>query len=320
MANKSHTPRGIRNSKLLDAFADNGCYKRFLELVAMDDQLDLQIRSNYINIYYRGHNLARIESPNGTVQFSEFYFLRTHMIPDVTGIKGKHHINVKGDMKRNIPRRQEIIDNLRKERDSLKETFRSRKFDTYITEAKKHIDAWLVDFPKAEREEQQEIINSNTKIGVDYTIIDIEFQTSTLAPYAYKPVSKTDKRKSTRFDLIAIDKHGQVYVIELKKGCGACTGKSGLADHVRMFKNSIGRAPKEFLNEMSFILKQKKEFGIIKDNSLFIDETKQPLMVFAYSPKENEPITLFEKMCKTEKVEFIPILECNPNKSLTLYK
>ena len=322
MAKEIYTPRGIRNPKLLKEFGQNGRYKSLLEIVANDPDLDLQIRSDYVNIYYRGHNLAKIESPNGAVQFSEFYFLRKDMIPDVPGIDGKHHVNVKGDKKRNIPQQTEIITKLREKRDDLKSIFKKGDYKTYIAKAKNQMDLWLSDFPKPEREEQHKIVKSNTQPGAEFTIIDIEFQTSVLAPYAYTPESPKDSRKSTRLDIIAVDKQGQLYVIELKKGCGACEGKSGLADHLKSFNNSVGRAPKEFLKDMAFLLKQKQEFGIIKDASLKIDESKDPCFVFGYAPnKDNtETIGQFEELCRNEKVGSVPILECKSDHTLTLYK
>lgn len=320
MAKDSYTPRGIRNPKLLEAFDENGRYGAFLKLVADDPELDLQIRSDYVNVYYRGHSLAKIESPNGAVQFSEYYFLREDTIPYVDGIDGKHHINVKGDKKRNIPRQTEIIKDLRGQRDDLKAHFKKGYFEYYIAEAKKQMDQWLADFPKPEREEQQKIVTLNTTPDAEFTIVDIEFQTSELAPFAYKPISKNDKRKSTRLDLIAVDREGQLYVIELKKGCRACQGKSGLSDHLRTFENSIGNAPEEFLKEMAFILEQKQKFGIIKNKSLKIDQSKNPLFVFGYAPDKDETIERFEEICKAEKVDGIPVLQCNPNQKLTLYK
>ena len=44
---------------------------RFLEVVKKDATLCLEIRENYINIYYRGGNLVRIQEKNGI--FSAFF-------------------------------------------------------------------------------------------------------------------------------------------------------------------------------------------------------------------------------------------------------
>ena len=55
---------------------DNGLLHTILERVKKDDTLMLAIRDGYINIYYRGGNILRIqEQGNGTYQssFDEHY-------------------------------------------------------------------------------------------------------------------------------------------------------------------------------------------------------------------------------------------------------
>ena len=57
--------------KLEDKFiADlkDGELKKFLELVHKDDTLDLEIRENYINIYYRGGSIDKIDYKDGKYQ------------------------------------------------------------------------------------------------------------------------------------------------------------------------------------------------------------------------------------------------------------
>jgi hypothetical protein len=46
----------------IQSFVDTkGKYRRILQLVQKDPELDLQIRNNYINIYYKGHSLIKLE-------------------------------------------------------------------------------------------------------------------------------------------------------------------------------------------------------------------------------------------------------------------
>ena len=105
-----------------------------------------------------------------------------------------------------------------------------------------------------------------------------------------------------RFDIIAVDKSGQLYVIELKTGLDAIDGDSGITAHMDCFVHTIGRDSKnDFVNEMYELLGQKQELNLI-DKNVFIDKTKKPKFIFAFSEKvkgkhRNEE---FEKECKNK--------------------
>ena len=57
---------------------------RFLEVVKKDATLCLEIRENYINIYYRGGNLVRIKEKNGI--FTAFFDWKYILAPDKTRV------------------------------------------------------------------------------------------------------------------------------------------------------------------------------------------------------------------------------------------
>ena len=64
--------RGIHNESLYKSFKDGGRYENLMNLVREDEELDFEIRNNYVNIYYEGCNIAKISSAIGSVQFDKF--------------------------------------------------------------------------------------------------------------------------------------------------------------------------------------------------------------------------------------------------------
>lgn len=322
MAKTEYTPRGIRNEKLLAAFT-NGRYKTLLETIIADDELNIQIRADYVNVYYKGGNIARIRSANGCVELDEYYFLREEMIPIIPQIKGRHKINVSGDKDRGIPPQTDIINKLKDRRDELKEIFKDGNYSEYFRQAKEAMDGWFKWNPKQEKDEQQEIVSRNTKNDAEFYILDVEYQISILAPFNYEKSSTTDSQKSPRPDIIAVGRDGQLYVIELKKGCGACQSDvTGLKAHKQAYDRSIGRNPDEFVKEFKCILKQKQDFQLA-DKNLFIDDCKQPIFIFAYAfdkRKPNDTMEKFEGICKKQDVSDVGILECRSDHKIVRYK
>ena len=64
--------RGIHKEKFVESLI-NGNLKRMLTVINNDDDLDIQIRNDYLNIYYKGGNIAKVNSEK-SVGFDEFYF------------------------------------------------------------------------------------------------------------------------------------------------------------------------------------------------------------------------------------------------------
>ena len=82
--------RGLHNAKFLKSFTE-GKLKGLLDLVKKDDDLVFQIRNNYVNIYYKGGNIAKIESEN-SIQFNENYLLNRTIGEDARENERKAHL------------------------------------------------------------------------------------------------------------------------------------------------------------------------------------------------------------------------------------
>ena len=72
------TKRKISNEKFWKNLTE-GEYKEIIDFASQrENELDVQIRDNYLNIYYEGGNLLKINSESPYLSFDEFYFHRIH--------------------------------------------------------------------------------------------------------------------------------------------------------------------------------------------------------------------------------------------------
>ena len=274
------TKRVISSKELWKKLTE-GEYKDIIEFaLKRENNLDVQIRDNYLNIYYQGGNLLRIHPRS--LFFDEFYFHR-----GAKSLRKTHLIerSKSGDKecaalwKSYIDQRDSML-NILKEKGGMEE---------YSTKMKKVMDGWEIDLHDIdishdEKNEQQQI-SMNNRGTTPYTVIDLEYAVSRTSSFYYN--GKLDK-KVPRFDIIAVDKTGQLYVIELKTGLGAIDNDSGIGPHMDCFNHTIGRdRGNVFLNEMAELLEQKKSLKLI-DKATYIDTAKKPQFIFAFSDKDGE--------------------------------
>lgn len=269
--------RGLHKVEFLKSFT-KGNLKCLLDIVKNDDTLVFQIRNNYVNIYYNGGNLVKIEDKKGTISFDfdEGYF----------------------NQGQKTPKKKE---SLLKKKESLLKILESEKpdYQYFVDEMKSNMDSfwnWLENREEnprdlSEKNEQHSLCVNNTESD-EFTVIDLEFQVSNSSNYKYEKPEKqrkdvNEKKKSPRFDIIAVrNSDKQLCVIELKCGTGALFGKSGLGDHADSFEGTIKRNEEAFKKEIRKIIEDKIALGLlskgfsIKDNS--------PEFMFAFVAKEKD--------------------------------
>lgn len=226
--------RGLSND-FLNALKSGLLYP-LLERVRIDRTLNLQIREDYINIYYRGGNLMKVQKePN-------------------KGFRGSFDSEYSGG-KRLHPSDDLITLN---DVQAWISAFPEMKnaMDIYFG----NIRAW------DERENQQVMIRENNYSSVanstDYYICDIEYADTKsgirLDAVAAKWISSGAARKNTSNVRLAI--------IEMKFGDSSLKGSCGLYDHVKNVISVFGNSGFDNMkNEMRKVFNQKLELGLITD-------------------------------------------------------
>ena len=227
---------------------------RILEAVKSDSSLALEIRKDYINIYYRGGNLIKISEKNGVYSA---YFNLDYLI------SGRKY--------------------------SLSSTLKTYSHVTEWLETipllKNEMDLWFGKNPKNEREFQQLMVRENnfkgTAKGTDYFICDIEYA-NTEGRFdliaAYWPSSGAARKNNQNVGLA---------VIEMKYMDGALAGKAGILTHIKDMKKYFDPAGNNLAllkEEMKQVFNQKKELGLIdneKKIEKFSDRKLEYIFVFA---------------------------------------
>lgn len=274
---KTYLGRGLHSPKLRNALKEGGLLQKLLEIVKSDEDLVLEIRNDYFNIYYKGGNIAKVESAN-SIQFDHNYF------------KGYQSPKFESDKKEEERKalKMEMLSALKRE----------RNYQDFVSKMKELMNdywTWLKEEKGKslkEKDVQHSLCINNTEQS-EYTIIDVEFQVSTEAQYTYKkPIRPkgrfvASKKRSPRFDIIAVrNSDHRLCVIELKSGVNALYGKSGIGDHADSFEGTIGRMPRIFLEEIKGVVNDKKDFGLLSNNFELSDNN--PEFVYAYSFKSND--------------------------------
>ena len=195
--------------KLSDSFMKKlqGEWKPLLDYILSDSKLDLQIRDNYINVYYQGGNILKINPRS--FYFDEFYFYKD--------CAKKRKTPLQEESKSGNVKAKNIIAELVDKRDCLLSPLQSHQLDKsvaaeYFQKAKKIMRDWektlneQLGISHAEKQEQQQIALANRK-NTDYVVLDLEYAVSTDSSFKYN--GSVEDKKKPRFDIIAIHK-GQI--------------------------------------------------------------------------------------------------------------
>lgn len=283
------TKRQISNEVFWKKLTE-GEYKAIIDYASQrENELDVQIRDNYLNIYYRGGNLLRVHPRS--LYFDEFYFHR--------GAKDMRKSNL---IKSDKTEDKKLVASYKKKRNEMFSILRNEGMAAYSAKMKEIMNEWEEDLHTIgishDEKNAQQLISMKNRGNTEYTVIDLEYAVSRTSSFYYDGKSI---KKVPRFDIIAVDKSGQLYVIELKTGLCAIKGNSGIGPHIDCFTHTIGRDSKnEFLNEMDELLKQKRELNLI-DKNVFIDKARKPQFIFAFSDKQGENrYEDFVEACKDE--------------------
>lgn len=230
----------IKTRQISDEFMNDllkGCLNPLLKEVQEDDTLDLELRGNAINIYYRGGSLYKIEQTkcNYKITFNTKYLKYSNV--------------------------------------SLTESPTIQEAKDKISFYKNAMDKWFKQNGKFEREFQQVIARENnyTKSiskATDYYFADIE--------YAGENNKNKKEKSGYRFDMIAIKwlsksstrkklSNASLSLVEVKYGDGALGGSAGIVKHLADFQLFLDNRQKvkEFSEDITKVFKQKCELGLV---------------------------------------------------------
>jgi len=214
-----------------------------LSRVRQDDTLMLAIRDNYINVYYRGGSILKVEETQ-TNQYSAFF---------------DSNYNI---MKFDIPT---LPPKLLSKNDTS-------KWVVSFPQLKAAMDSWLSKHNKPEREFQQLVARENNFSTIsnsgEYFITDIEF---------------ADSELGARFDMLALQwparqrqssKSCRVTLIEMKYGDDQLEGEAGIMKHLQDMDSIINDKDKytELVSIIETQFNQLYDLGLIKVN--IVDDLK----------------------------------------------
>lgn len=252
----------------------DGLLHPIIERVKQDHTLMLAIRDNYINIYYRGGNLLKVEEQGKgyyRASFDDQYNKNGKNIPDLpTAIKSQDD---------------------------------AKTWVVAIPHLKDVMDLYFSKYSKAEREFQQLVARENNYSSIsnesEYFVSDIELADSSLG---------------ARFDMLAIRwlaskrKNGsncQAALIEMKYGDDALGGSAGLLKHLQDIDNLVSdeTSYQTLLKTMESQFNQLDQLGLLKfnqcsnDTKVKLDLKDKPEVIFLlanHNPRSTKLRTILD--------------------------
>lgn len=302
--NKGYKPHGYRSD---DYMANLPNYNAIIEYAKdPNNELDIQYRDNYINIYYLGGSLLKLKG-EGSMEFDEHYYYPPSKKYPISHIEALidndfSKINKSGqlsedDLKKKRQEAEQIYERIKSSRDNDLNRLRSAKKEDVgqiLSEMKGVMKNWkgcksrnAVD----ERTVQHYIslFNKEFASGSDFIVIDLEYKLSGRSAYRIPKHQMGAKKGQPRIDIVAIEKStGQLYVLELKYGLKSTERKSGVVEHYDDYLKSVGAEDQwfAFWKDIKFLVDvQKKDNVLSKD--VWLKEAK-PIFGFVYKPEFSE--------------------------------
>jgi hypothetical protein len=239
--------RGLSDRFMDHLGNDTGLLNPITQRLRQDTTLDLQIRSDYINIYYRGGNLMKLSLVDGAYisKFDTKYrkdpSLLMPALPDV------------------LKTRRDVV----------------RWVDAF-QHLKLLMDVYFSTGKGAEREAQQLIVRDNNrgKMGTatDYFICDIEYARKgarfDLVGVHWPSTGVGRKRQSGH----------RLVLMELKFGDGSLKGSAGVTKHAKDFAAFLDdeKAVTAMKDEMAACFNQKRELKLINCPKRLISFSDEP--------------------------------------------
>ena len=252
-------PVKVRMRTLNDVFLKDlkeGKLFPLTDAIKSDSSLCLELRGDYVNVYYRGGNLIKVTQTGNEYKFffDENYFEAGEQIT--------------------LPDEHEGVD----------------AWLVVLPKLKHAMDRWLGKRHRDEREFQQILLRDNNfgriARSTDYYICDVEYQIECgrfdLIAVHWPSNPITRKQPNDR----------RLVFIEMKYGDDALKGSAGLCKHIRDV-NSYLCDPTRVDNlkkDMVEVFNQKRDLGLIKcekDLSTFSNKKPRMLLVFANHDPES---------------------------------
>ncbi|WP_084482738.1 MBL fold metallo-hydrolase [Marinospirillum minutulum] len=272
-----------------------GVLQPLLERVKQDDTLMLALRGNYINIYYRGGALFKIEQQANAynISFDASYEKSEAELPDYL---------------KEIPRNS----------DGKEEAYRLLRF---VAPLKEVMDRYFSIQQKPEREFQQLVVRENNSSSIsnetEYFIIDIEAA----------GLTEEGKSSAARFDMLGVrwlskerQKAALVPVlIEMKYGTGALSGSAGITKHKKDADSLLTNTPlwNKVIEDLEVQINQLDELGLLTYNrstrveKLSINREAKPELVFMlanYNPRSTALQNILGELAETHNPEAYNLL------------
>ena len=229
-------PRKINDNFKRDLL--EGILTPIMECVRKDETLDLEIRHNYIDIYYRGGRMFHIK-PISKRGYSNDIDEHFHL---PFGETAKSYVV-----------------------NCISTKAEAAQMAENVKEYKKWID--YHEKEDAEREFEQLIVRENNYSRIsndtDYYIIDIQYATSGFGQFDMVGIQWPSINRNRRFPNRYLP---VLTIMEIKYGDQALSGKAGLLEHFEKTDNFLEESQrvKSFKEEMLLMFRTKRELGLYR--------------------------------------------------------